>query len=329
MAGTRFLDREQYWWEISTRVPSAKRVRAAVAYLGKGGSEYLPLRAGDQLVVDLSLGTVKQGATDPREIKKLIKRGVDVFTRRDLHAKVVVIDDIVIASSANVSENARNYLDEAAILSSSPAVVRAAKHFIRLLCSEPVHEQYLKECITQYKPPVFKAARTIRQPKQRKQRAKLWFINGLVYLDDKTDRPQIEILEKEAKRELLDPEYCEVDWIRFRNRPKWFFNVQKHNWIIDCTRSSKRTRDVGSPARVTGKRRYTTKAGTTYHMLMLDRPVGRENMSFTEFNERWRKLLQNGRQPLKRSGPITDHTLADALMRFWTNRGRISKRGHG
>jgi PLD-like domain len=327
MARNCFLDRDQYWKEISSRVPPAKKVVAAVAYLGIGGSDYLPLRAGDELVVDLSLGAVKQGVTDPREIEKLIKRGVEVYTRSTLHAKVVVIDDVVIASSANVSQNARQYLDEAAILSTSPATVQAARRFIRSLCSEPVLEGYLKECLALYEPPIFKAARTIRQPKQRKQRAKLWFIGGLVYIDGEKDRAQIEPLEKEAERELLDPEHSEVSWIRMGHGPRWFSEIQRNNWLIDCTRSGKRTHDIGSPARVIRKRRYTTKAGKTYHMLMLERPVDRENLSLSAFKRRWQRVAPNGNRPPKRSQPITDAVLADSVLRFWTIRGRVSKRG--
>ncbi len=327
MARESFLNRDQYWKEISSRVPSAKKVVAAVAYLGIGGADYLPLRAGDELVVDLSLGAVKQGVTDPKEIEKLIKRGVQVFTRSTLHAKVVVIDDVVIATSANVSQNARHYLDEAAILSTSPATVQSAKRFIRSLCSEPVLDGYLRECLAAYRPPIFKAARTIPQSKQRRQRAKLWFIGGLVYIDSEKDRSRIEPLEKEAERELLDPEHSEVSWIRMGYCPRWFSDIKRNNWVIDCTRSGKRSHDIGSPARVIQKRRYTTKAGKTYHMLMLERPVDRENMTLTAFNKRWRRVAPNGNGPPKRSQAINDKTLANVLLRFWTSRGKISKRG--
>jgi hypothetical protein len=286
MTWTVFLNRQQYWQEIEARVPSASNVVAAIAYLGSGGSDYLPLRKGDTLVVDLSLGAVKQGVTDPREIKKLVDRGVDVFTRSSLHAKVVVVGDVAIVASANVSQNARRYLDEAAILSTSPATVQAAKQFIRAMCTEPVLEGYLAECITVYKPPVFKAARTVRRPSLQKQRARVWYIGGLIYIDDARDRHQIEPLEIEAAEELFDPRHSEVSWIRMGYRPKWFANIQRNNWVIDCTRAGKRKRDIGSPARVIRKRRYTTKAGKTYHMLMLERPVNRENMSLTEFQKR-------------------------------------------
>jgi hypothetical protein len=205
MPRTIFLDRDQYWREIASRIPAATSVRAAISYFGSNGAEYLPLRAGDTLVVDCSLRAVMQGITNPNEIKKLIKRGVEVFTRSSLHAKAVVVDGVVICSSANVSQNARQHLDEAGILSTSPTMVRAATRFIRAMCSEPVLEGYLRECIKLYRPPTFKAARTVRRSTKRKKPAKLWFIGGLVYIDVEKDRAQIEPLEKEAETELLDP----------------------------------------------------------------------------------------------------------------------------
>jgi hypothetical protein len=110
-------------------------------------------------------------------------------------------------------------------------------------------------------------------------------------------------------------------------RPKWFSDIQPNNWVIDCTRAGKRSRNIGSPGRVIRKRRYM-KAGKTYHMLMLERPVDREDMSLTAFQQRWRRAAPKGSRPPKRSRAITDETLADRLLRFWTARGKISKRSH-
>src|SRR5207248_10301066 len=101
-----------------------------IAYIGQGGAKLLPLRSGDRLVVDMSLATVKAGSTDPREIEKLMRRGVQAFTRRNLHAKLIVADRSVIAGSANVSKRSKAVLDEAAIWTNEPAVVRRARIFI-------------------------------------------------------------------------------------------------------------------------------------------------------------------------------------------------------
>lgn len=325
MTQSVLLDRDQYWKEIAARVPSAKKVIAAIAYVGDGGASFLPLREGDVLLVDLSIKAVKQGVTDPREIEMLMERGVHVYTRQNLHAKLIVIDDIVIASSANVSKNARQYLDEAGILSTSPTIVKAAKHFIRSRCSEPVRRPYLEQCISLYKPPTFKAAKTIPVPKKGKP-AKVWFVAGLRYINVDKDKEKIERLEQQAAQEMVDPDHCCVRWIRYWKRPKWFSDIRRHNWVVDCTKSGKRTFDVGPAVRVIRKRKYTTKAGKTYHMLMLESPIDGECMTLTAFRQRWRKAAPKGVQPPNRTKPITDPSLGDNVLRFWTRRGKVSAR---
>jgi hypothetical protein len=324
MTGTVFLDRDRYWKEIKSRVPVATTVMAAIAYFGKGGADYLPLRSGDRLVVDLSRGAVKQGVSDPREIKRLIERGVEVFTRESLHAKAIVIDDVAIAGSANVSQNARRYLGEAAILSTLPSAVRAAKRFVGEMCSEPVLDRYLEECIALYQPPVFKASKTARRAKQGSTLAKLWYIAGLEYIDPK-DQNEIKPLEQEAANDLLDPRHSKVDSIPFTARPSWFSDIRPNNWIISCTWASKRTRDIGFPARVIGTRQYR-KAGKTRYLLVLESPVDGETMSLTDFSKRWRQIAPKGKRPPKRTQAIGDEMLADAVLRFWTPRGRVAKR---
>jgi len=103
MPFSRFLFNDSLWKEVRSRVHRAKTVRAAVAYVSTGASSIIPLRRGHTLLVDMSLPTVRQGATDPREILRLLRRGVEVFSRGSLHAKFFVTDGVVIAGSANLS----------------------------------------------------------------------------------------------------------------------------------------------------------------------------------------------------------------------------------
>ena len=121
MSATSFLSNEGPWQTLAARIKAARHVDAAIAYFGQGGAKLLPLGKGDRLVVDMSSPTVRAGGTDPREIEKLIRRRVDVFTRRNLHAKVVVADRCVITGSANVSKHSQEVLDEAAILTEEQA----------------------------------------------------------------------------------------------------------------------------------------------------------------------------------------------------------------
>src|SRR3990167_4333385 len=89
---TTFLSNMTLWQTLAARVKDARHVDAAIAFFGQGGAKLLPLRRGDRLVVDMSPATVRAGGTDPREVEKLMRRGVRAFTRRNLHAKVVVAD---------------------------------------------------------------------------------------------------------------------------------------------------------------------------------------------------------------------------------------------
>ena len=91
---TYFLSNDSLWNEIRERAKASKSVKAAVAFLGNGGADLLPLKKGDTLVVNLGLQTVRQGATSPREVQRLMRRGVMVFTRSNLHAKFFIFGKI-------------------------------------------------------------------------------------------------------------------------------------------------------------------------------------------------------------------------------------------
>jgi hypothetical protein len=87
-----------------------------------------------------------------------MQRGLAVFSRPSLHAKFVIAGRTLIASSANVSRNSNESLDEAGIITSDPAAVQRAVDFFEKLCTEPVGKKYLAKCIKEYRPPKFKAA---------------------------------------------------------------------------------------------------------------------------------------------------------------------------
>jgi phosphatidylserine/phosphatidylglycerophosphate/cardiolipin synthase-like enzyme len=171
MMASRFLFNEALWDELGARIPKAKAVRAGVAYLGTGASALLPLRKGDKLVVDLSLRAVRSGTTDPREIQKFLRRGVEVFSRGSLHAKFFIIDKTTIAGSSNISKNAKDSLDEAAVLTDDPATTRRALATFEQLCTEPVRKDYLQKCLKEYRPTGFTREACSRQSLDRRRPA--------------------------------------------------------------------------------------------------------------------------------------------------------------
>lgn len=143
----------ELWRATTTALRKARRAWAALAYLGQGGGQLLPVRKGSTLVVDMSLRAVKAGATDPKEVRKLLRRGVEVFTRGSLHAKAFVTERVAIVGSANASHRSRDYLDEVAVLVKDEAVRRDLRSVIESYCTEPVRAEYLKRCLKAYRPP--------------------------------------------------------------------------------------------------------------------------------------------------------------------------------
>jgi len=79
MSKQSLLINDNLWRVLPDIIKTSKHVDAAIAYFGDTGASLLPLKGGDRLVVDMSPATVKAGSTNPHEIAKLVKRGVQVF----------------------------------------------------------------------------------------------------------------------------------------------------------------------------------------------------------------------------------------------------------
>jgi phosphatidylserine/phosphatidylglycerophosphate/cardiolipin synthase-like enzyme len=106
-----------------------------------------------------------------------MRRGVDVFTRRNLHSKLVVGDDFAIAGSANVSSRSYQLLDEAAILTNDAVAIRRRREYINRLCTEPIRPKYLEQCKEAYRPPHIANAAGGGGNQSRGKHAKLWVVS--------------------------------------------------------------------------------------------------------------------------------------------------------
>jgi len=126
---------DNVWAALTSAVKSSKRKSfVAVAYFGKGGAEMLPLQKGSVLLVDASEGAVSAGQTCPQELLKLLANGVEIYSLKNLHAKLYVVGGTLFVGSANVSSNSEENLVEVLIKTSERKVVEAAKEFILSNC---------------------------------------------------------------------------------------------------------------------------------------------------------------------------------------------------
>ncbi|MGC2422787.1 MAG: phospholipase D-like domain-containing protein [Nitrospirota bacterium] len=325
----RFISNDELWMEMQTHVSNGKQVCAAFAYMGTEGASLLRLKKGDKLVVDMSPNTVKQGGTNPNEIKKLRKRGVHVFTRNSLHAKFLITDNILIAGSANISNNSNKSLDEAGIITKDPAAIRRAKEFFEKLCTEPVRDNYLAECIKIYRPPVFSSLAGTKSgsKKGRVMSAKLWFIGGLILSEvHPNDKTIVENLLSKTEHKLKNPDKTSVSRILYHRKPKFMDNIMVGDWVIECIKDSGR-RYIKAPSQVLGHDSYLSYTGTMRHLLMLESPNSGEEISLSKFRRQIKNYEPMLDKESPRTRPIINNEHADAILRFWTTNGKVrSKR---
>lgn len=325
---TRFLSNDALWSELSARVKESSNVKAAVAYLGRGGADLLPLKKGDTLVVNLGIQTVKQGATSPKEVQRLIKRGVRVFTRSTLHAKFFICNSTLLVGSANVSRNSQQVLDEAASVTTEKVAIRRAADFFEKLCTEPVRPDYLKLCLEAYRPPVFapvgKADKSRRQ--KRLVEAKLWFIGGLRHYNiPDAEEEHAEALQVQAAKRLQQSKGTHADYIHNPTKPGYFDKIRDGDWIVTCIADTGGKRYVHSPQQVIGHESYSRGQGKRRYLLLSEAPDRGQRMPLSQFRPSIRSVVPQLDTERPRTMAITDIETADRILGLWTAGGRIAK----
>lgn len=329
MRKINFLINDDIWDAIPKIIKTSKHTDVVVAYLGTDGSKLLPLKKGDKLVVDMSIATVKAGATNPSEVEKLIKRGVQVFTRRNLHAKIVVSDKEVLTGSANISKNSRDTLDEAAILTNDKIALQRARDFINQICTEPVLPEYLKECIRYYRPPRVSGKHVgTKGQTRRAKHAKL----RIVSLIDYANFPENEIgayekSERKAAKLIKNKNQSLLESFRWSNKPKFAGELENGDMVIQCIKHEDGSVSVCPPARLLLLEPYirNKKTGKDKYVFHLESPKDGQTMAWKMFRKKLNAILSTN----KKNPPtmaIRDTQQADELLRLWTPTGRIARK---
>ncbi len=319
MTTTIFLTDERLWERLWATIKAARRVEAAIAYFGQDGAKLLPLRPGDRLVVDMSPGTVRAGGTDPREIEKLLQRGVQVFTRRNLHAKVIIADSAVIAGSANISRHSRQSLDEAAILTDDPAVVRRAREFVNRICTEPVRPIYLKECKKIYKPP-----RPHVEKKPIDSVAKLWVIHLEEGDIPEEELPRFERGKRRAAKRVRDKNQFETDSFWETYRSSLVRGLKVGDWIVQVLTSQDGSVMVYPPGQLLLLDIYARRNGKKRYVFHIEVPKRGQRYRWVDFRRKARRILAS-QLTKPRTIPIRDPLKADALLSLWTASGYLRR----
>lgn len=254
------------WPRITKLCRKAKTAFVAVAYFGKGASKLLPLPKGSTLVVDFGEDAVRSGQTNPDEILKMIeKRGVEVHSCGNLHAKVFVLGRTVVVGSANVSTNSAEHLLEATVEVTDTALRQSCIEFVKSLRGDVVGPEWAKKMKKLYKPPHIRHAKGPQRVKRTPEHSLIWAVPLIVEdWEDEDYRQEAEGLPA-AEKLLKDSKHFVVDTFlwnggRFRDQLKLLQRV------LTCTEIRRGKILVAPPAKVLSVRRY--KNGRSKRMIV-------------------------------------------------------------
>jgi hypothetical protein len=199
-------------WPRLTKAAVACRSTAlvAVAYLGKGAANLLPLTKGSRLVVDASEANVVRGATCPADLLKLHKSGVRVFHAPNLHAKVYVFGKTAFIGSANASKHSGT-LTEALVRTTDRKVTAAARRFIVGLDKRELLAEELKHLKELYNPPRSLGGKKKRAPQKKSAFAPMRIVR-LSYADPPKGSKKAEAEgRREASERRVDKKTAQLD----------------------------------------------------------------------------------------------------------------------
>jgi len=152
---TQFINDVDCWIRLRA---AAKKCReeayVAVAYFSDGAAKLLPLTEGSRLVVDASERAIRSGQTHPSDLKVLVERGVRVFSRQNLHAKVFVFGSQAFVGSANASNRSSQTLIEAMLVTTDRICVTSARKFVQEHCLDELGPEELDRLQKLYRPPL-------------------------------------------------------------------------------------------------------------------------------------------------------------------------------
>jgi hypothetical protein len=299
---------EDIWSKITAATKRSKG-DVAVAYFGQGASKLLPLKTGSTLVVNFSDEAVRCGGTCPAEVMKLLKKGVSVFSVKNLHAKVFVFADRAFVGSTNVSRNSAGRLVEAAVETKDRALMEAMRAFIQDHAAEPVTLHYAKQQAEQYKPPRFdgggKKVDTGQRVLPLHAPVKVVQLELCKYTleEEETRKAGLPV----ARRQLRDTKTSKVDYFVWTGP----CHYSKGDILIRVTTERGKRRMVSPPARVIYIKRVPAKRGQD-NVIFAEAPKKCRRTEITRLRARVGEQVW---KVLHGDHPVRDKYIAHVLLR--------------
>jgi hypothetical protein len=192
-----------------------------VAYVST--DEHLKFKRDDVLICDASDRAIRTRETSARVLQSLFRKGVEVRSRPDLHAKVAVFGPHALVGSCNLSATSAEDLTELALLTDRKQVVAQATAFIHGLreASEEIDDDFLRRIL---KIKLLPAPRRRRKRRNHATRFgnKVWLVSVRELAEDSfpKEQPLVEKGQKKAQGLVADKDST-VSWIRWAAKSRF------------------------------------------------------------------------------------------------------------
>lgn len=308
MTPPAFIDNDDLWPMLKGLHKETKRRSiVAVPYVGRGAARRLPLRKGDVLICALSLANARAGNVCPAELRIFQKKGVRVFVRPHLHAKVYLFGESALISSANLSSSSETRLDECGVLVRGRKTIRGIKEWLRERMIDPLREHWLERCESAYRPPSKGAS-------DRSESRRVWLIGTEpAEFPDEENAAWQEGL-KAAKERMTRQERSYVDSIRWTAAGRFAREIAAEDHVVQIHDDDGDS--VVYPHGTVLNVRRIRRSGAAY--VYLELPSNHRMYRWADFrNESKRMGLKLPKAVVSRLVPAA---FADRILR-WTNLG--------
>ena len=209
------------WKQVCSHARDAKRRLVAVAYVTTDG--HMGFKRNDVLICDASDRAIRGGETSARLLHRLSRRGIEIRSRPDLHAKAAVFGRWALVGSCNLSSTSAEDLTELALLTDRKQVVAQATAFVHALreSSEKIDGDFLRRILK------IKVRQARRRGRNRKDKAtrfgnKVWLVSVRELAEDSFPKEQkfVEKGEKMASALVADKDST-ISWIRWTGKARF------------------------------------------------------------------------------------------------------------
>lgn len=307
------------WQRVRAVANKAPQRQAVIAFVT---ADLIGFKAGDLLITDASEVVIRSGATDARLLLKLHRRGVTMRSCPNLHAKVLLLGDVAVVGSNNLSASSRDRLVEAAILTDSSAAVSGVASLI----------EQLRRQSKELKLPALQRLARIKverrgfipgQPSSRKRKPKVaplgkstWLV-GVVEFDRELDATEKRATD-EAQKTLAKSHGADEDsftWIRWAGKGPFATRAQHGDRVIQIWRKSDQSTRPSVVLRETPILLRKRIGGSTF--VFMQEPSGRKSEITWGAFQRLMRQVGYRRRFGKGSEVVLPSVIADGITQGW------------